>query len=130
MTPAFTNSSLNFAIAASSSSDGILPASESFVALTITMNRIAVSPLGCLAKSREDPGSTVTSNERPRNRQGHLILPINAIQVVVIKQLFFLIGPLAWRSSRRRSDEGGRRLHRKVQRRECMRFGGTSTPVQ
>src|SRR5262245_42597194 len=40
MTPALTISSLNLAIAASSSSDGILPASESLVALTITMKRM------------------------------------------------------------------------------------------
>jgi hypothetical protein len=42
MMPALTISSLNFAIAPSSSSDGILPASESLVALTITMKRIGV----------------------------------------------------------------------------------------
>src|SRR5882757_1126756 len=45
MTPALTNSSLNFAIAPSISSDGILPASESLLALTITMKRIV--PLLC-----------------------------------------------------------------------------------
>src|SRR5262249_14080476 len=45
ITPAFTISSLNFAMAESSSSEGILPASESLVALTITMKRIVVSPL-------------------------------------------------------------------------------------
>src|SRR5262245_28808043 len=40
ITPALTSSSLYFAIAASISSDGILPASESFDAFTITMKRI------------------------------------------------------------------------------------------
>src|SRR4029450_8012909 len=45
ITPAFTISSLNFAMVESSSSEGILPASESLVALTIAMNRIVVSPL-------------------------------------------------------------------------------------
>src|SRR5262245_62129250 len=43
MTPAFTSSSLNFAIAPSISSEGILPASESLLALTITMKRIVFS---------------------------------------------------------------------------------------
>src|SRR5438270_12217699 len=43
MMPALTISSLNFAIAPSISSDGILPASESLVALTITMKRIGLS---------------------------------------------------------------------------------------
>src|SRR5436305_7240990 len=38
--PALTISSLNFAILASISSDGILPASDSLLALTITMKRI------------------------------------------------------------------------------------------
>jgi hypothetical protein len=37
-----TISSLNLAIAPSISSDGILPASESLVALTITMKRIGL----------------------------------------------------------------------------------------
>src|ERR1043165_10138339 len=44
MTPAFTSSSLNFAIAPSISSLGILPASLSRVALTITMKRIGLLP--------------------------------------------------------------------------------------
>src|SRR5262245_1564004 len=39
-------------MAESSSSEGILPASESLVALTITMNRIVVSPLGSRFPSR------------------------------------------------------------------------------
>src|SRR5262249_33110831 len=83
-----------------------------------------------LAKSREEPGSTVTSNERLRNRQGHLIFPDQCHSSRCNKRIFFLIRPLAWRLSHRPSDEGGRRLHRNVQRRECKRFGGTSTPVQ
>src|SRR5919108_4600662 len=43
ITPAFTSSSLNFPISASSLVVGSLPASESLVALTITMNRIVAS---------------------------------------------------------------------------------------
>src|SRR6266545_3549243 len=46
ITPALTSSSLYFTIAASISSDGILPASESLLAFTITMKRIGLSPLG------------------------------------------------------------------------------------
>src|SRR5262249_14402708 len=42
MTPAFTNSSLNLPMSASSFSLGIAPASEFFVALTTTMPRIVV----------------------------------------------------------------------------------------
>src|SRR5262249_4039679 len=45
--PAFTISSLNFAMAESSSSNGVLPASESLVAFTITMNRIRSSLWRC-----------------------------------------------------------------------------------
>src|SRR5882672_2099772 len=45
ITPAFTSSSLNFPISASSFCFGMTPASESFVALTITMHRIVMSPL-------------------------------------------------------------------------------------
>ena len=45
MMPAFTSSSLYFIIAVSSSSLGMMPASLSLVALTITINRIVVSPL-------------------------------------------------------------------------------------
>src|SRR5262249_40776568 len=41
-----------------------------------------------LAKSREEPGSSVTSNERPRNRQGSLIFPINVIQAIEINEKF------------------------------------------
>src|SRR5437588_121559 len=47
MIPAFTSSSLNLPMSASSFSSGILPASESLVAFTITMNRIAASSRGC-----------------------------------------------------------------------------------
>ena len=42
ITPALTSSSLNLPIAASNSVVGIAPASLFFVALTITMNRIAI----------------------------------------------------------------------------------------
>src|SRR5262245_39623669 len=45
ITPALTSSSLYLAIAASISSDGSLPASESLLAFTITMKRIGVSPV-------------------------------------------------------------------------------------
>src|SRR5215471_571005 len=43
-TPAFASSSLYFPIAARSFSSGRTPASESLLALTITMNRIVLSP--------------------------------------------------------------------------------------
>src|SRR5687768_5179045 len=43
MTPALTISSLNFPMAARSSSLGITPASESLVALTINMKRMFIS---------------------------------------------------------------------------------------
>src|SRR5260370_37689934 len=45
-TPAFTNSSLNFPIGAKTSLPGRTPASEFLSALTITMNRIVLSPCG------------------------------------------------------------------------------------
>src|SRR6267378_617007 len=44
-TPAFCSSSWYFCISDISFSEGITPASESFVALTIIMNRIVISPL-------------------------------------------------------------------------------------
>src|SRR5215211_6327486 len=44
MTPAFTSSSLNAPISANSCSVGSTPFSLSWLALTIAMNRIAVSP--------------------------------------------------------------------------------------
>ncbi|MOA31495.1 hypothetical protein D3C78_1526570 [compost metagenome] len=44
ITPAWTSSSLKAPIAANSSCVGITPASLSFVALTITMNRMWISP--------------------------------------------------------------------------------------
>src|SRR5579862_2697704 len=43
-TPALASSSLNLPIAASSFSSGSAPDSDFFVAFTITMNRIVVSP--------------------------------------------------------------------------------------
>jgi hypothetical protein len=46
ITPSFTISALNFAMAERSSGEGIAPASDSLVALAITMNRIVVSPFG------------------------------------------------------------------------------------
>src|SRR5919202_4607142 len=49
--PALTISSLNFAIAPSNSSDGILPASESLFALTITMKRMGCASWLVGAKS-------------------------------------------------------------------------------
>ena len=49
ITPAFTSSSLNFPISVRSFSSGRTPASESLSALTITMNRIVVSPCGWTA---------------------------------------------------------------------------------
>ena len=52
--------------AVSSSRDGITPASDSLVALTTIMNRIAVSPCG--APARSSAGFTVTANDRWRDR--------------------------------------------------------------
>jgi hypothetical protein len=43
MIPALASSSLNFVISFSSCSVGRMPSSESFVALTMTMTRIAIS---------------------------------------------------------------------------------------
>ena len=57
MTPALTSCSLNLPMSSRSFVSGITPASESFVALTITMNRIGFS-------------STQTSNEERRDRHG------------------------------------------------------------
>src|SRR3990170_2314916 len=56
-TPAFTSSSLYFAISASCSSVGRTPASESLLALTIIMNRILVPPSGFGGRSRASGGS-------------------------------------------------------------------------
>jgi hypothetical protein len=65
ITPAFIISSLNFAMAESSSSDGILPASESLVGFTITMKRIIVSPSWSSVREPDtSPSSIVTSNHR------------------------------------------------------------------
>ena len=44
ITPAFTSSSLNFPMSARSFWLGMIPASESLVAFTMTMKRIVVSP--------------------------------------------------------------------------------------
>src|SRR5712664_1007335 len=73
ITPALTSSSLNFPMAANVflvSSVGRIPASEFLSALTITMNRIGVSPCGFWFRARLpdgldrlNPGSTYTSNE-------------------------------------------------------------------
>src|SRR5262249_2372575 len=49
MMPAFTSSSLNFPISARSSFLGRMPASESLLALTITMTLISFSPVDILA---------------------------------------------------------------------------------
>jgi len=43
ITPAFTNSSLNLPISVNSCAFGMTPASDSFVAFTMTMNRISTS---------------------------------------------------------------------------------------
>src|SRR5262249_19867397 len=58
------------AIAERSSSEGIMPASESLVALTITMKRMVASPLGFRSQGT-NPGSIVTSNQKSPNRQVH-----------------------------------------------------------
>jgi hypothetical protein len=72
-TPALAICSLQSAIAVSISSDGMTPASESLVALTRIMNRIAVSPVS-------EPGVRrilalpVTANGCRRNRHAERIL--------------------------------------------------------
>ena len=63
MTPAFTISSLNFAMSPSNCSDGITPASESLVALTNAMNRIVLLLVSALT-SRACP-SLYRHVERP-----------------------------------------------------------------
>src|SRR5262249_10459479 len=80
ITPAFTSSSLNFPICVRSSWLGRMPASESLLALTITMNRI-VSPSSFWfgagppdGLDRLNPGSTYTSNGGQRDRQGQYFL--------------------------------------------------------
>src|SRR6267154_2318750 len=82
-TPAFCSSSWYFAMSAMSFSEGIAPASESFVALTIIMNRIVISPCG-----REPGLRTVsagwktslqsTTNGPLRNRHGGRSRPLRS----------------------------------------------------
>ena len=57
-TPALASSSWYWPISAISESSGITPASESLVAFTMIMNRIAVSPLvfGVVEAPRAPPG--------------------------------------------------------------------------
>src|ERR671915_4298 len=74
MTPAFASSSLNLPIAVRICSLGIIPASDSLLALTKIINRIFVPPLAffCGADGptvlRYQPGSAYLSNERSPNR--------------------------------------------------------------
>ncbi|MNC90014.1 hypothetical protein D3C83_60480 [compost metagenome] len=61
MMPALTSSSLYLPISASSFSPGMMPASEFFVALTMTMTRIACAPsryasTGRTSDSPSNPG--------------------------------------------------------------------------
>src|SRR5262245_35706507 len=93
ITPAFTISSLNFAMAASSSSEGILPASESLVALTITMNRIVVLLSVCAGREPGMDPVTVTSNQAWWNRQAHDSFCSRSLSVCVLC-LFFPMRPL------------------------------------
>src|SRR3972149_5518598 len=75
-TPALTSSSLYLAIAASCSSVGRTPASESWLALTIIMNRIVHASFVSKWEQRLPDGlhrpgnsrSTITTNEARRNR--------------------------------------------------------------
>src|SRR5262245_22823617 len=73
MTPAFTSSSLYFPMSVRSFSLGMIPASESLVALTITMNRIDQNLLLISSQAPKRPSdcrtSTRMSNERRRDRQ-------------------------------------------------------------
>src|SRR5258708_17597909 len=79
ITPAFTSSSLYLPILARISVLGRMPASETLLALTITITRIAMTP--CSLDYGLDsgrfvlliPAHTVTSNGMRRNRQGAVI---------------------------------------------------------
>src|SRR6185503_19900813 len=69
MIPALTSSSLNFPMAVRSSLLGIFPASEFFVAFTITITRIAVLPVGSRGRAGHDrPGSP--ASDLATNRGG------------------------------------------------------------
>src|SRR5216684_5149288 len=75
-TPAFTSSSLNFPMSARSFCLGITPASESLLALTITMNRIVKSPFEFGLRAGFPDGldrvkltSSLTSNDGQCDRQ-------------------------------------------------------------
>src|SRR5262249_48743903 len=72
ITPALTNSSLNFPISAKSFSLGMTPASLFLVALTITMNRIVVScevSVSTSLASRQACWEACSSSGRIRRRQ-------------------------------------------------------------
>src|SRR5258708_8238689 len=79
ITPAFTSSSLYLPILARISVLGRMPASETLLALTITITRIALTPcsldygLDSRRFFRLIPAPTVTSNRMRRNRQGAVI---------------------------------------------------------
>src|SRR5439155_3515034 len=73
ITPAFTSSSLNLPMSVRIFLSGRAPASESLFALTITMNRIVLSPSDLEGFS---PRSTITTNEGRRNR--HAVLEMSS----------------------------------------------------
>src|SRR6267154_1967251 len=70
MTPALTSSSLNFPISVRSFSSGMTPASESLVALTIIMKRMAISFQVNELDTQEDLLHIQWSNGRMPIRQG------------------------------------------------------------
>jgi hypothetical protein len=75
MTPAFTSSSLKRPISASIFSLGITPASEFFVARTITMTRIAAPPSASTnGGPRSAPACFVHGDEprKPQPAKAHL----------------------------------------------------------
>src|SRR5882672_2074794 len=70
MTPALTSSSLNLPISVRSFSSGMTPASESLVALTIIMKRMAISFQVNELDTQEDLLHSYWSNGRMPIRQG------------------------------------------------------------
>src|SRR5712691_12757186 len=78
-TPAFVSSSLYFIMAEMSFSSGMTPASESLLALTIIMNRIAPSPSlsGCRNLGFRSPPQGRTGGRRA-DSAGEKSLPVTA----------------------------------------------------
>src|SRR6476620_914885 len=76
ITPALTSSSLNLPIAVSSSVLGITPASESLLAFTITMNRIAILRVGIGRPPSLRPSSTRRAGFYAADMSGEIIFEV------------------------------------------------------